>query len=314
MPEIKPILPTEEILNLLQAQFGQPAAQLAPVNQGLIARTFTFQVQDRGYVVRFHNDNMQAHFHKEAFITEHFAHPRLPLPRIIAIGRLGALHYGITERAPGISLDRLSAEEYQRTLPSVIETLWAIHQADVSRQPGCGPFNDQGQGLFPSWRSSLEFIREEEEEWDFHGKWHHLFETSFLERSVFDEIYQHMQRLLDFCPQERWLVHGGYGYGNVLAQDGRVSAVIDWIDARYGDFVYDIAWLDFWMHNPAYLAQIVQYYQAHGMPVPHFRERLACYKCYMGLDALRFFAKLDDEQAYRWAKKLIYEAIDAAGA
>ena len=29
------------------------------------------------------------------------------------------------------------------------------------------------------------------------------------------------------CPEERYLVHGGYGFNNVLAQDGRITAVID---------------------------------------------------------------------------------------
>lgn len=309
MTDLKPILPHDQVLALLQDHFAQPVEQLAPVNQGLIARTFTFQVGGAGYIIRFHKDNMGAHFHKEAFIADNFAHPLVPQPEIVKIGRLDDLHYAITVKLPGTTLDKLPPEEYQRSLPSVIETLWAIHQANVSQQPGYGNFNDQGEGLSTSWRSYLESIREEEPEWDFHGKWHHLFKDSFLERSVFFEIYRCMLRLIDFCPQEGWLVHGGYGYGNLLVHEGRVSGVIDWMDAKYGDFVYDIAWLDFWRHDPATLAQIELYYLTHGMPVPYYRQRLACYKCYMGLDGLRFFAKVNDEPAYRWTKEHVYQAL-----
>jgi hygromycin-B 4-O-kinase len=307
--DLKPILSIEQILALLEAYFNEPVEQLAPVNQGLIARTFTFLAQGKAYIMRFQKDNMQAHFLKEAFIARHFVHPQLPLPEIIKIGRLDDLHYAISIKAPGVTLDRLSPQEYQRTLPSVIETMWAIHQADVSRQPGWGLFNDQGEGLFPSWRSYLESVREEEEEWDFYGKWHPLFDTTFLEREVFGNVYTHMYRLIDFCPPERWLVHGGYGYGNTLAQDGKVTAVIDWMDAKYGDFVYDIAWLDFWQPSPVVLEQIEVYYSAHGLPIPHFRERLACCKCYMALDTMRFFAKTNDQQAYRWLKGLVNQVI-----
>jgi aminoglycoside phosphotransferase (APT) family kinase protein len=69
---------------------------------------------------------------------------------------------------------------------------------------------------------------------------------SFLERDVFDLIYGHMTRLLDNCPEERYLVHGGYGFSNVIAHEGKITAIVDWMHAMYGDFVYDIAWLNFW--------------------------------------------------------------------
>jgi aminoglycoside phosphotransferase (APT) family kinase protein len=47
------------------------------------------------------------------------------------------------------------------------------------------------------------------------------------------------------CPEERRFLHGDDGFGNVLARDGEVTAVLDWLDAKDGDFVDDVAWLDF---------------------------------------------------------------------
>lgn len=52
--------------------------------------------------------------------------------------------------------------------------------------------------------------------------------TTFLEREFFEMIYRRLQRLLPFCLEERWLVHGGYGFNNVLVENGAVTAVLDW--------------------------------------------------------------------------------------
>ena len=65
-----------------------------------------------------------------------------------------------------------------------------------------------------------------EKEGDFYGRWHGLFETSFLERPLFDQLYAEMESLFPYLPDERHLIHGDYGFNNVLAQDGEITAVI----------------------------------------------------------------------------------------
>src|SRR5438105_4365583 len=103
-------------------------------------------------------------------------------------------------------LEQLSVQEVEQLLPQVIETLDAIHHVDVSNTRGYGVFDYQGVGLASSWRGSLSRVGKEEDERDYYGKWYHLFEDTFLERDLFKDIYRHMQRLLDFCPSERYLV------------------------------------------------------------------------------------------------------------
>jgi hygromycin-B 4-O-kinase len=117
-----------------------------------------------------------------------------------------------------------------------------------------------------------------------------------------------MAGLLDSCPEERWLVHGNYGFGNVLAREGRVTAVLDWIDAKYGDFVYDLAWLDFWAPQRDYPGHYLLRRPDKSPEIPRFAERLRCYKLYIGLDALRFFAKAGREDAYRFARERVLAA------
>jgi hygromycin-B 4-O-kinase len=151
----------------------------------------------------------------------------------------------------------------------------------------------------------LAHIREEDPEWDFYGKWHTLFETTFLERDIWESLYIRMVKLLDSCPDDRYLVHSNYGFGNVLAEGGRITAALDWLDAKYGDFLYDVAWLDFWAPEIGFQARFATHYAERGVAVPNYAERILCYECYIALDALRFFAKRRNEEAYRWARERI---------
>ena len=310
MPAIKPALSDEQIIALLQEHFPTPIEHLSVVHGGQIAQTFSFSTGEQDYIVRFNRNNMGANFPKEAFIARRVASSRIPIPRIVHIGRFQELHYCISVKVPGRPLDRLSPMEYAQLLPEVLRTLDAIHNIDVSNwPPHYGVFDNQGVGLSASWRSYLASIREEEEEWDFYGKWHILFDTTFLERDVFDSLYREMSRLLDSCPEERYLVHGGYGFSNVIAHKGSITGVLDWIDAKYGDFVYDIAWLNFWAPEAQHGELFRRYYARQGVSVPSYDERLRCYHCYISMDALRFFAKSNQPDAYQWSRKRILELI-----
>lgn len=112
-----------------------------------------------------------------------------------------------------------------------------------------------------------------------------------------------MADLLEHCPEERRLVHGGYDLSNVLGHEGRVTGVLDWIDARYGDFLYDIAGLDFWTPGEGYAERCRSRYAA-DIP-PAYDERVLCYQCYHALDALRFHARTGDRGGYGWVRDRI---------
>jgi hygromycin-B 4-O-kinase len=302
MADIKPQVDESAVLALLRGHFAGEIEGLAVVTGGQIAQTYAFAADGQEYIIRF-NRRMATTFAKEALISRRYASSRIPIPPIVRLGRLGSLHYAIAPRLPGKPLTELPPAANEALLPDLLDTLEAIHACDVADQVGYGIFGDNGAGFFPSWRQYLAAIREEDPEWDFYGKWHALFETTFLERDVFELIFSHMVDLLDYCPEEKWLVHANYGFGNVLAHEGRVSGVLDWLDAKYGDFVYDLAWLDFWAPQQNIPARCAERYARRGIGVPHFAERLRCYECYIGLDALRFFAKGGNEAAYRGTRE-----------
>ena len=308
MPGIKPSLDQKQVLSLLYKHFADPSINLSEMEGGQVAQTFVFTVNGQDYVLRFITNRMGATFAKEAYLQRRLD-LRIPLPPIIHTGSFQEQYYAISHRVPGKPMIQLSWAEYEQVVPSLIEMVDAIHHADVSGTEGYGVFNDQGGGMFSSWKQFLSSVREEEEENDFYGKWHVLFQETFLEREVFDFIYDHMLALLDACPEDRFLLHGGPGHGNVIVHAGKITGVIDWLDAQYGDFVHDIAALDLWVPEIRFAERFQQYYAAQGISVPAYAERLRCYECHIGLDALRFFAKARDESAYQWTCQRILSLL-----
>ncbi len=104
--------------------------------------------------------------------------------------------------------------------------------------------------------------------------------------------------LLDACPEIRHVLHGDLLNRNVLvAPDAsRLTAVFDWACLAYGDFLYEAAWFTFWAPWHAGLAAldfrsvIRAHYDATGVGVPRFAERLRCYELHIGLTHLAYCA------------------------
>src|SRR5207249_1974221 len=81
--------------------------------------------------------------------------------------------------------------------------------------------------------------------------------------------------LLPRCPEERQVVHGDYGYDNVLAEHGRVTGVLDWEALRYGDPLYDVAYLQLYLPGNEGIVDRTAY--------PDHDARLATYLLYIAL-------------------------------
>jgi hygromycin-B 4-O-kinase len=143
-------------------------------------------------------------------------------------------------------------------LPSVMDILLRIASIDTCDTTGYGWLDRNGNGRFASWREHLCQVKDEEPG-QFYGRWHELFDTTFLDRKVFDHYYTIMEDLIDLTPSRRELVHGGFGYGNVLVLDDRITGVLDWQDARYGDHVFDLAYMLNWLDGSTQEACVSAY-------------------------------------------------------
>ena len=102
--------------------------------------------------------------------------------------------------------------------------------------------------------------------------------------------------MVEHCPEERALFHDDLINRNVLVDGDRISAVLDWGTSKYGDFLYDIAnfvfyrpWFPAW-RNIDFAAEARAHYDAIGLAVPNFAERLTCYCLRIALEGVAYSA------------------------
>lgn len=298
---IKPAIEKSKISDLITQFYVTPIFDLAPLGTGHMALVHSFRVANQLYVIRIIEKKMAHTLTKEIDIGKLLHGSGVPLPPILHDGNFGDFHFAIAPFAPGQILDELTAAQHAKALPNIIKTVDMIHQVDVSSTTGFGAFYETAVGPFATWQDYLLSVGEEEES-GFFGNWHRLFEDSFLERPLFDQLYNEMQRLFAYLPTERYLIHGDYGFNNVLVDEGRVTAVLDWANAKFGDFLFDVAYLTN-SDQANYITEFEHYYHSQNRAVPHYFERIRCYQCYISLDGLRFFAKVGNKDGYGWIKQ-----------
>jgi len=92
------------------------------------------------------------------------------------------------------------------------------------------------------------------------------------------------------------MIHSDLLNRNVVIAHDRISAVLDWGNAMYGDFLYDLAWFSFWspwypaMQGIDWEAEARHHFASLDLAVAHMEERLLCCKIHIGLDAQAYNA------------------------
>ena len=289
MSTFKTKIDQELVTTFLKEKFDNTITQIEFLKGGESSQAFAFQSKGEGFVIRV-NSNEQ-NFEKDKYVAEHFASKQIPAPRIIEIGKFDEkLFYAISEKALGATVDNFSESEYQKILPEMLSILDAIHAVDIHDTTGYGKWSqNNGQGEDDSWKEAVLSV-------NMYVKDGNLFKTSFLEKDIWDTVYSEIERLVEFCPEERYLIHSDYGGDNVVSDGEKVTGVLDWASSRYGDFIYDIAWLSFWpvKNDPQKVVENI--YRNKG--IQDFEERLLCYKLRIGLGSLSFYAYSEQKDKY----------------
>lgn len=284
---------------LLADQVGAEVRDVQPLAGGFFSRAFAATAGGKQYVIRLHADVHAAEsFAKDDYAWRHFGSPALPIPRIVAQGETADGCFAISERAPGRTLAELSSDEQWTLLPAVLDAFEAVGRVDVRASRGYGAWDATGNGQHRSWHSFLAAAIENHRD-GYYQNWHRLFDESFLERDVYETVYRAMLRLAEFCPEERALVHTDYQFENIIVAGQRVTGVIDWANAIYGDPLYDVARWIAWSAMPGWwYDDSSDLMKERFGDAPHYDERIACYQCHIGLDDLRFYAKNGKQAEY----------------
>lgn len=262
-------------------------AAIARIGHGEWSQAFSFRAEPgTEYVVRF--STLDEAFHKDQLAAA-FATPTLPIPKVLAFGEAFDGYYAIAERASGTYLDTLDGEPLARALPSLFSALEGMRQADVSGTRGYGVWDANGNAPQPTWRDALLATGSGTASPRTAG-WRQRLEQSPTGSAPFETALRKLSDLVDEMPNARHLVHADLLNYNVLIEGERVSAVLDWGSAMYGDWVFDIAWFAFWQPwYPAWVRidferEARRHFQRVGLDVHDFPIRMRCCQIAIGLD------------------------------
>lgn len=260
------------------------------------SQAFFFEEQHVAKVLRI-NKHHDEGFRKDILAYERFRNDSVPIPKIEEVGELpGGAFFAVSVRSEGKTLDKLSNDETKTVMFEVIRTMDAIHQIPPIGE-GYGFIQLDGSGKYDSWHEALDADQKDEEDAEA------LANSSFFEQDIYNRLRAKIKHYYQFIPNDiRQLIHRDYGFNNTLSDGQKVTGVIDWHDAQYGDPMYDVAWLDFWAPWQHWEPAIRQYYQEQDRMANYFDERLACYKLIIGANSMSFFAKSEQEEKYKWAR------------
>jgi len=288
----------------LGSVFNPLAEQVTWIASGWFSQVFSFEVGERAYIIRL--NPYEADFQKDVFAYQHYAGPGLPVPRILQIGQFDRRYYfAISERCAGKALVDFEDEPVRQMVPALFETLDTIHNVDVSGFEGWGLTGVDGHGLFGSWTEYLLSLYNQKFIFD----WQDLAQNTFLERDVFESAYTAFQELIPYCSTEKFLLHGDFGAHNLVSDGKVITGVLDWADSRLGDYLYDIAYLDYETKDSFYIKLWCQYASSQGRQEPNFKQRTRCYKLHNVLNDLAVSAIQGNIEYYEHTKDRLHAMI-----
>ncbi|GLX68008.1 phosphotransferase family protein [Paenibacillus glycanilyticus] len=291
----KPEVAMNDIESLLRSQLGPGAVEITPMDGGNMSNVYSFRIADQGFVVKF--SDLDGAYATDQFVSNLLSGHDIPFPRCLASGQFGLLNYIIMERMQGHNLSECSMEEQEQQLPELFRLLTNLANVDIRSTNGYGWIGSDGNGAYGSWRDFVAAAYAEDQTGTFWENWHDLFQTTFLERDIFEEVYNRLMSWLTYNESNRSFVHGDFHQWNVLSDGTRITGIIDG-NCMYGDPVVDLAVLDRHMPWMGMIETYENYLAKENIVIPYLRERLIGAYYYKGLDGLRFYAKMGWKDAY----------------
>ena len=306
MSIVKTRIDQQLVLSFVEEYFKGSVADLAYIDGGEGSQAFSFSVKGKEYIIRVNIHN--GSFLKDKYASEHFESKDVIIPKIVSIGMLDNKYcYALSEKIGGKRMDKFTEEEVIAIMPELLKTLDAIHATDISLTAGYGEWNAEGNAPYKSWKAHIISL----ENWATGKQGRpNFFETTILERNVWDRVYREIIDLTSFCSEERSLLHGDFGFDNILSDGRAITGVIDWGEGSYGDFLYDCAWLSYWSKSHIYRTILKRHFADKNIIVPNYDERMKCYELHVGLGALGFFAFSQQKEKYEWNKARLLGLLD----
>lgn len=285
-------LTIKQVQRFLTERYKSGITDIAALSGGEWSQAFGFNHANRKLVVRFgrHQEDYIADQHMAAYGSK-----QLPIPKVLEVGEAFDGYYAISERAFGVMLDDLDKSAMRRVIPSLFATLDAMRDADISNTTGYGYVDKAGNGKSASWYDFLLTIADNKI-----PGWEDGLANSPVGIKPFEQSQKILGELARDLPVVRTLNHTDLAAFNVLVNNDQITAVIDWANAVYGDFLYDLANFTFWgpLYKPLkgidWEAEALDHYNTIGFEVPEFERRLRCCMISIGLGSMSYYGYKKD--------------------
>lgn len=212
----------------------------------------------------------------------------LPVPRVTVRGESGGWAYAVSERLTGTALDDLDAAALAAVLPNLFDVMDAVSRIEVGGQ-GYGVWDARRTAPYRSWPDYLLSV---EHETPRVPGWRAALAASDVGLEPFERALATLRRLVPGLPAEHRMIHSDLLNRNVLVGGDRISGVLDWGSALFGDPRYDAAWLLYcWGWYPQWASVDIE--AAVGRRWNPDPATLRAYRLHIGLGSIAYCATRD---------------------
>ncbi|MFD0678432.1 MULTISPECIES: phosphotransferase family protein [unclassified Paenibacillus] len=201
----KPSLNLSEVEAVLRTHLGSKVVEITPLVGGNLSIVFSFSNEGKRCVIKF--SDMEGAYKTEHYISELLSNQDIPFPRCLGQGKVGHLAYSIMERIDGRNLADFSAEQQTHQLPELIRILTRLNHVDLGLTSGYGWVGPNGDGAFQTWKDYLVASFAEDQTGNFWENWYDLFQSTCLEKDVFDECYKRLMAYSSYNEPHRYFIH-----------------------------------------------------------------------------------------------------------
>jgi aminoglycoside phosphotransferase (APT) family kinase protein len=227
----------ELIARLICERENLPFEELAPLQGGQV--NAAYQV-GKSRVLRLAREAEGQRLQREARLLRELA-GMIPVPEVLAVGRLEGVEYQVSRLAPGIPLHRiwtrLSALEQDRVAAQLAESLQALHALSHSRFGLLA----EPQEHKPTWRELLvaRFQRSAVTLRRLPG----VFPAQILD--AVEAHFLSRQGILEAeSAANPALVHHDLWPGNILVEEGKITAILDFEFATWAPPEYELVLIE----------------------------------------------------------------------
>lgn len=282
----------KEIIEDFLSKKYQQEIKLKDIPKGMDSIVYFFKLEKKEYIIRI-NSKIDG-FKKDEYAYNNFKNEIIKIPKIIEYGTFFHDYYCISEKIEGITFQDATSKQVEKLLPGIFKIMEEINKIDISQTNGYGIIDyNTGNAPYKSWKEYLYSIFDKKYNWNL------LYQKTYINKKLLQEIILTFKNLLPYCKNNRKLLHGDFGSNNLIINNLKITGVIDWNQASYGDPLMEIANAYFWSTWLLCMQKTVEYYQKNYREADNVKI-INCYQLHIGLKELYENALDDNIKMCNW--------------